>query len=172
MARLFVAIEIPEEVKAHLIAAIAPLKNQLDLRWSPPRNWHLTLAFLGEANPEEVAGALRNRTSKGVPFDLQLSGWGAFPKSQAARVLWAGVQSSERLESLVREVREASERAAPLMDKKPYTGHITLGRSRSPIVLGPLDLAISASWTVARFALIESKLGANPPYRTIEEYAV
>lgn len=172
MARLFVAVEIPEDVKAHVSAQIAPLKEKFALQWSPPRNWHLTLAFLGDAEPAVVAEALRT-TSPNGPFDLELNGWGCFPKAASARVFWAGISENEGLAALVAEVRQACRPVAPAMDFKPFKAHITLARSKfgSDLRLLPLELE-SLSWSVNQFALIESRLGANPPYRTVEEYAV
>lgn len=170
VARLFVAVEIPEDVKAHISAQIAPLKEKFALQWSPPRNWHLTLAFLGDAEPAVVAEALRTISPRGR-FELELYGWGCFPKAASARVLWAGISENEGLNDLVAEVRQACRPVAPSMDLRPFTGHITLARSRNGSDLRSLPLKLeSLNWRVNQFVLIESRLGANPPYRTIESY--
>lgn len=170
MARLFVAVEIPEDVKAHISAQIALLKEKFALQWSPPRNWHLTLAFLGDADPAVVAEALRTISPNG-PFELELNGSGSFPRSASARVLWAGISESDALAKLVTNVRLACGPVAPAMDLKPFTAHITLARSRNGRDLRSLSLVLeSLFWTVTQFELIESRLGINPPYRTIESY--
>lgn len=172
MARLFVAVAIPEEVKAHISARIVPLKEKFALQWSPPRDWHLTLAFLGDAEPAVVSEALRTIPPRG-PFELELNGWGSFPKAASARVLWAGICENESLNDLVAEVRQACRPVAPAKDLKPFTGHITLARARYGTDLRSLSLELaSLSWKVTQFELIESRLGANPPYRSIELYPV
>ena len=45
--RLFAALELPEPVRESL-AAIEALAPQLGRSWTPPRNLHLTLKFLGQ----------------------------------------------------------------------------------------------------------------------------
>ncbi|MBA3803548.1 MAG: RNA 2',3'-cyclic phosphodiesterase, partial [Acidimicrobiia bacterium] len=55
MARLFTAVLLPDDVEAHLAEAIDAVRDaRPDLRWVRPRNWHLTLRFLGECGPREV----------------------------------------------------------------------------------------------------------------------
>src|SRR5436190_1874966 len=52
--RLFVAFDVPHDVRTSLADAIAPLREQLPGRWPPPENWHLTLKFLGSTWPRLV----------------------------------------------------------------------------------------------------------------------
>jgi len=54
--RVFIAIELPPEIKASL----AQLQNQLktsgaDAKWVEPQNIHLTLKFLGEIEEQKLA---------------------------------------------------------------------------------------------------------------------
>ena len=56
MARLFVAVWPSEDA----VAALTELrrKDQRGVRFVSPENWHVTLRFLGEADTDEVIGAL------------------------------------------------------------------------------------------------------------------
>ena len=54
MLRLFVAIEIPDEVKAALGAALGDHREGRAVRWSSPETLHLTLKFLGETDESAV----------------------------------------------------------------------------------------------------------------------
>jgi 2'-5' RNA ligase len=56
VARLFVAVWPPEDVAADLTSL--PRKDQRGARFVAPDNWHITLRFLGEAQPEHVIEAL------------------------------------------------------------------------------------------------------------------
>ena len=56
----FVAVRLPGFVVADLATAQSALPPALsaghpDLRWTPPQNWHLTLAFLGEVSVPRLA---------------------------------------------------------------------------------------------------------------------
>src|SRR5213076_113464 len=87
--RLFIAFDVPEDVRATLVGAIAPLKERLGGRWTPPENWHLTLKFLGSTWPllvEWVTETSRDVASAHRPFVTALEGVGAFPNERRARV--------------------------------------------------------------------------------------
>src|SRR5258708_34892873 len=96
--RLFIAIPLPAEV----VAALADLQKQLRIsmpeadqviRWTEPRQIHLTLRFFGNVEEEKLA-ALRARivlaTADFRPFELRLGQCGGFPHSNPSRRLCAG----------------------------------------------------------------------------------
>jgi 2'-5' RNA ligase len=56
MARLFIAVWPPEDVVADLLALHR--KDRRGVRFLPPDRWHVTLRFLGEADPADVADAM------------------------------------------------------------------------------------------------------------------
>ena len=56
MARLFVAAWPPSELTADLTGL--PRKNRPGIKWVEPENWHVTLRFLGDADPDEVTRRL------------------------------------------------------------------------------------------------------------------
>ncbi|HEX5812494.1 MAG TPA: 2'-5' RNA ligase family protein, partial [Pseudonocardia sp.] len=60
--RAFVALVPAAAVLDELAAAVAPVRAaHPDLRWTPPAQWHLTLAFLGEVDGDTVdEGVLPN----------------------------------------------------------------------------------------------------------------
>jgi 2'-5' RNA ligase len=94
--RLFVAILPPPEALAELGAALGPVRDGPDgapvpgVRWVPPEQWHVTLAFLGEIGTD-VVEALTLRLARVAahhpPPTLALAGGGRF----SDRVLWTGV---------------------------------------------------------------------------------
>ncbi|MBC8365362.1 MAG: hypothetical protein H8E59_10210, partial [Actinobacteria bacterium] len=54
--RLFVAVWPSDELVSALAAL--PRPEAAGLRWTRPDQWHVTLRFLGEADPDEAAVAL------------------------------------------------------------------------------------------------------------------
>src|SRR5262245_34664121 len=63
MARLFVAVWPPPDV-VDLLAAL-PRPKVRGVRWTTPHQWHVTLRFLGEADPETARAALTTLDADG-----------------------------------------------------------------------------------------------------------
>lgn len=90
-------------------------------RYLTPSNLHLTLAFIGMW-PEDITGLLPSVQN---PFPVTLSHLGIFSK---AKVLWAGVEPYETLNSLARQVRQALTEAEIPFDRQDFNPHISLVR--------------------------------------------
>ena len=68
MARLFFAVWPPDEVVDELTALRR--KDQRGVRFVPPENWHITLRFLGEADPASAIHAMNGW--RGAPTRVTL----------------------------------------------------------------------------------------------------
>lgn len=135
MIRTFIALSLPEDVKAVLEAFGGELKkSNADVSWVRPQSIHLTLKFLGNV-PEEaiepISTALSEVASSITPFSLQVAGCGAFPTIKQIRVVWAGVRGDL---AILRLLQTGVEKAmVPLGFKpedRPFSPHLTLGRAR------------------------------------------
>jgi 2'-5' RNA ligase len=133
--RLFTGIALPEECRAAVAGAVAPLRaDPAPVSWVAPGNLHITMKFLGEISRDRVGAvvdALAGVAANFRPFLLSAEGAGAFPGTRNPRVLWVGLR--EPLE-LVRELQENMESALsgagfPREDR-PFHPHITVGRAR------------------------------------------
>ena len=128
--RLFVALEIQEDVKSTLIG----LQSRFPcLKWTPASNLHLTLRFIGltpQARVERIQQALRCVQSGS--FRLAVAGLGLFQR-QTGGVLWAGVSKEPALPQLKRQVDEALRTWAGLsLRDEPFSPHLTLSRLKKP----------------------------------------
>jgi 2'-5' RNA ligase len=166
--RLFVAVELPVDVRAAIERAIEPLHHRwARLRWVPPERWHLTLRFLGERPYQElgpIESALAEVAGRGASFPVRVGGLGCFPTARRASVLWVGFDDGEGLNGLAAAVKEALGPASE-GSEHPFRPHVTLARSPRPVALG-LDAAPSlepAGFEVEGFALIRSRLGGGGP---------
>ena len=96
--RLFVAIEPPEDAVEHLEDFLAVRRpSGPGLRWSPPGQWHLTLAFMGSAPDrvvDDVLDAVAAVAARTAPVALAVVGGGCFPDVTRAKVLWAGIEGA------------------------------------------------------------------------------
>jgi 2'-5' RNA ligase len=137
--RLFVAIELPPDVRSALAETQLALQRSDPaaarlVKWVDVSSIHLTLKFLGDA-PDTSLGALRSalaRAAAGRPsLVLSLGQAGCFPNARQPRVLWVGVAGeNERLASLQQAVEA---QIAPLgfpTESRRFSPHLTLGRVR------------------------------------------
>ncbi len=149
--RLFVAVQLSEEMKASITETMHQLKKQ-DVRgnYVPTRNLHLTLAFIGEVpDAAAVRAALQTVTVK--PFRLSLSELGTF-----GDLLWVGLRGNQGLSAVVKEVRSALDAAGISYDRKKFTPHITVIRKmtgRWQKVPAP-----KGEMTVKSFSLMKSEV--------------
>lgn len=130
--RLFLALNLPANVRAAGHAAAAPLREVApDLAWTAADKLHLTVKFLGDEPETAVAplvAALTSVVEHHAPALLDLGPIGAFPSWRRPRVLWLGVRPDPRLELLHHEVETACAGAGYPIEGRPFRPHVTLGR--------------------------------------------
>jgi RNA 2',3'-cyclic 3'-phosphodiesterase len=181
--RLFVAVDMPEEVKGALEEAIHPWRERLGAgRWVVPDNWHVTLKFLGRTWPRllPVVEAVCREVAAGVAsFQVELSGLGVFPGPGRARVLWAGLSDEdEQLTGLAAGLDAALAEEFP-QEKRAFTPHLTVARFNPPIPMREHTEALAGtsigapSFTVDRLVLYRSHLSPRGArYEALEEFPV
>ncbi len=133
--RLFVAINLPAEIRERLAAEQDRLRRaQADVSWVRAENIHVTLKFLGETEEkrlDRIRPALLEVARGSAPFRIQVSGLGSFG-GRVPRVVWVGVQEgAEPLSRLAKDVEAAMARLGFPKEKRGFSAHITLGRVRS-----------------------------------------
>lgn len=128
--RLFIAIDLPEDLKQ----ALGRLRVDIHgAHWVPVEQIHLTLAFLGEVE-ESVVECLAEPLMRiqVAGFKLNFSGFGCFPSRHRPRVLWIGVEPRACLHDLAAKVREAVLACGIPQEDRPFSPHITLARLKFP----------------------------------------
>lgn len=135
MIRSFVAVSLPQEVRARLEEYGKELKK-LGLYGSFPKSesFHLTLKFLGdipEAKVDAIGSALERAVAGLAPFSLEVRGLGTFPNPSSARVVWMGFEQSEPLSVLQARVEKVLEDLDFPPEDRPFRPHLTLARLKS-----------------------------------------
>lgn len=173
MPRLFIAIDLPETVKAQLGTLKTPIPSA---QWVKPETMHLTLRFLGDTDGERVPmirSALAGINAEA--FDLTMQRVGRFPPShkKAPRVLWAGVKPEPRLDALHAQVEAALETVGYTPEKRPFNPHITLARLRTHKPTPEADAFLEAhqafvlpAFPVEMIHLVSSRLTPQGPIYT------
>lgn len=133
--RTFVAVLIDE----HIRESISRVQNEVkklapDVKWVAPENLHVTLKFLGDVQEDalpEVFSAVEKAAGSVRSFELAMSGLGAFPNPQRARVVWVGAEKGrEELIELAAAVEAELVSTGFAREEKPFKAHVTIGRIR------------------------------------------
>ena len=173
--RTFVAIELPQEVRAYLEARQEDLARAGgDVKWVRPDDIHLTLVFLGNVPVEEiaaVAAAVRVAAAGTGPIRLRAGGVGCFPPRGRPRVVWIGIE--EPTGTLARLQGAVAGVTAPFAEKperREYKAHLTVGRVRGGRGAEALSEAVAAladaggpEFEAAEVVIFESTLAREGP---------
>ena len=176
--RVFLALEIPGEIKEHL----GVVKDQLaarirGVRWVNEEAQHITLKFFGEQEEKrvsEIGDALSGIERQYDPVAAALRGVEAFPDRKRARVIVMALEKGvDNIRMIFHDIEDRLSGLGIEKEKRSFRPHITLGRMRTP---GPLlDRDIVAvemkDFTVNRMVLFQSMLRpAGAIYTPIREF--
>jgi len=151
--RVFVAIELPEVVRAALGVAVAEIgaSGARGVRPVKPEGIHLTLKFLGDIEPGQVGPlteAIERAARTVAPFSLRLGDTGVFPGpgvSGPPRVLWVGVAGQlQPLRELWTALEAATSDLGFARDRQGFSPHLTLARIRDGTPSGDREMAVAA----------------------------
>ncbi len=175
MLRLFVALELPYEVRQRVAMLSAGLP---EARWVAPESLHITLRFIGEVD-EHVAEDIDAELIgvRGRPITISLDGLGCFESRDRVRAVWARVAAGEELNHLQRSIENAVRRAGLAPDSHKFVPHVTLTRLRrvSVDVVAPY-LAHNGDFRagpfeVRHFTLFRSHMGhGGSHYEALAQY--
>jgi len=178
MLRTFIAIEMPAEVKSTLGRLQERLKRaNADVKWVAPENIHLTLKFLGERDDkkiEQISEILDGTAQNHNSFYASISTLGGFPSLNSPRVMWVGINGGEQeCKSIYQELEEKISKLGIPKEERPFSAHITIGRSRSAsnrkelieCLNGSSDYLIKEAlrFKVAHITLFKSTLNPQGP---------
>ena len=147
VAKTFIAIKIPATRQLrHLLDQLGRLGRAV--RPVVAENLHLTLRFLGETDEARFASifdTMRVSVETCDPFELTLSGLGAFPAVHRPSVIWVGAKQDSSLPQIVDRLEQRlNELGLPPQDK-PWSAHVTLARVKEHPPVELFDLLRSNS---------------------------
>lgn len=165
MARLFVALLMPDPIKEELLKSQKALRRLklIEGNYIRQESLHLTLKFIGHVEDLAIPAIIDAlRRVKADPCTLRLERVGTFSDQRHIQVIWASVLS-QSLYSLAATIEQALLHLCP-SEERPFAAHITLVRvkkiHRQAHVLESLQhIALKPlSFTAHQFVLMESKL--------------
>lgn len=179
--RLFVALDLRDEVRQHMRELIARLKPKFPkAKWVRPEGMHITLKFIGYVDEEKahsIAAAL-HKIHLTDPVDMTFRGVGFFPNERSPRVMWCGIEASPNLAELAAAIETKLEPLEIEPESREFAPHLTLARIPEPKRAGKLVQAASElkthSFGRARefeFYLFESVLKpTGAEYKRLQTY--
>lgn len=152
--RLFVAVW-PDAATLGVLSALA--RPELPgVRWTRPEQWHVTLRFLGDADPGAVAARLAPAVDGLTAVAASMGPACALLGRNVLHVPVAG------LDSLAAAVAEATADLGRAPRPGPFHGHLTLARARRPLDLRSLvGRPASSAWSVCEVTLVSSVTGRS-----------
>lgn len=167
--RLFIAAELPEEMREALAETSALLRASLRGRFVAPDSFHVTLAFLGDVDPwriDDAADAIDD-ACRGLHATVCTFGdLGSFGRRSSA-TLWQGFSEPGVLPTVAQKVRDELIRRDFDFDAKKFLPHITLMRAVN-LSTGTLPSPCQASGLIDQITLFHSDLsGPRPLYEPL-----
>lgn len=158
--RLFVALDVTEEIRTHIVRFIEGVRNFApDVRWAAPESLHITLKFIGEKPEDSVSQIIQTLAPiRSTPIQLNFRGYGFFPTPCSARVFWVGIEPTPNLPNLAKNVEDSLAALNIPKEDHVFSPHLTLargGKSAAPnrqLGDGPNQ----------HFAKLQEKLAALP----------
>ena len=165
--RAFLGVPLTAELQEAIRSLQSSLMSRISgIRWSRPENLHLTLHFFGETaqeNLEKIRVSMLSVKHCHRPFQVDVIGLGAFPSLRRPRVIWLGLNPQNRLRQLHRDCHRALHEAGFVIDSRPYSPHLTIGRAKHRVneltALGnELDNQLIGHLPIDSLILYESRL--------------
>ena len=175
--RCFIAIEIPQHIKARIFHEFENLKgkNLLRGKFVEKENFHLTLKFLGKITNEEIEKIKKGlREIKFKRFEGYIGKTGFFNDEKHIKLIWVDLVSNE-LNELQRQIDKAT--FVIKNDSKKFDSHLTAVRVKS--VINELSLIKEVKrihfknldFEIKEFVLMKSELySEGPKYKVLDKF--
>jgi 2'-5' RNA ligase len=185
MTRTFISLELDREMQSHLKQLLLRVAPSLPaFRWVQPESIHLTLAFLGELNKEELHRAFKATeivAQQSLPIIYSLKQVGIFGPIGRPRVIWAGIEEgANRLPRLYKGLQQELRRRGFATPEERFEPHLTLGRGKMPLTeeqRGYLEALLAekrlfqGEYEAKQIEVMKSELTTSGPrYTTLRTY--
>lgn len=131
MNRLFIALNIPDEIKEKiLVIRNSVIPNSADYKWEAPEKMHLTIKFIGEVE-DKLVEQIKNEIlfiSDYKSFICSFTKFGFFFSRGKPVILWLGLKIYEEIFNLVEELNNRLLKFDIEAEKRNFKPHLTLMR--------------------------------------------
>jgi len=164
--RLFFALWPPPETARALAGWARDAQRQSGGRPTGEDRIHLTLAFLGEADPAKAVRAAQRVSGEGHALPIEQARYW-----RENNIVWAGPRETPpALKALHENLSLELYREEFLLERRPFAAHVTLLRKARAAELPPLP---AVKWPVTEFILVRSSLSSKgATYEPLERFAL
>ena len=182
MKRIFTAIKInPVDQFVQIYNNLKSSCLNDKIKWVELYNFHITLKFFGETEESRIGGIkelLKEIAQNHSSFSLSINDVGIFGSSYKPRVIWFGIEKSDKLISLTNDVLNHVQSVGFKRDRQNFVPHLTIGRikfiddkRRFQEVINKYRSIEIQEQKVDQFYLIESILRQQgPEYKILESF--
>lgn len=156
--RTFIAVPCNPSAERFIATHLANLRAQpwsREVKWVTPEVTHLTLRFLGEikaSQRDDLIACLSDNLRQHRRLRITLTEPRLFPHPSHPRAIACVVKSHPGLATLVRVVEACAQANGLPPERRPFAGHITLGRTRDsfpklsslPVTVGDTGMTVDA----------------------------
>jgi 2'-5' RNA ligase len=151
--RLFFALWPDDRQRDRLREIISPMAKLVEGAAVDRRNWHVTLAYIGDFEERRIPAILERAAEIVVePFELHFNRLEYWPRPKIASLMTATVP--HELERLVAAANSVLVDQGVLPEERAYRPHITVVRRARPFETQRLAHPAGVEWT--GFELVES----------------
>ncbi len=130
MNRLFVSLNLPDNVIKGIIGLRDKICTEKNIRWEPKEKLHLTIKFIGDVS-DQIMRDISNELSfiSDYPsIKCSFSKFEFFYRDDKPFILLAGLTVDETLFELITEVNTRLEKLSVPIEQRKFNPHITLLR--------------------------------------------
>jgi 2'-5' RNA ligase len=131
MTRLFVAMEIPREIREKIsVLREEALTETTNLNWEPDYKIHLTIKFIGQVS-DELLMPISDSLDFLRQYDrikCKLSGFGFFFRNGIPQILWVGLKIDNILFNIVEQLNGELAKFNIPAETRRFKPHMTLLR--------------------------------------------
>jgi RNA 2',3'-cyclic 3'-phosphodiesterase len=164
--RIFFALWPPAETARDLAQWATQAQLQTGGKATSENKIHLTLAFLGEADPGKAVKAAQRVGANAHELPIEQARYW-----RENNIVWVGPRETpEPLKALHARLSMELYREEFILERRPFAAHVTLIRKARAASLPPLP---ALEWPVSEFVLVRSSLSSKgSTYEPLERFAL
>lgn len=178
--RIFVAIDLPEDLKESIFEISQKIVKQSPLRLVAKENLHLTLVFLGEKSEEEVERvkeAVAEATNRFGQIFLTVENLEFFPPGRPRGIWFKMGGETEKLKQFHKKIIDELLKQKIQVEDLRFTSHVCVGRFKKETRAGSEarkkveEISLKESFLAEKVTVFQSRLSPKgPTYFKLAEY--